>query len=140
MVRVVGGVVGSGVVTGAEESALIDRGGSSLGPGVVVVDVAQPGWSVTAPGGAVVVACGDRGALSAGVESLGAAEVEDLAGAGQDGGDEAGSAGQPSCLRGGDGLTGVETRSRQSAEQGVEGLVTTTVALVPPARGSRSAG
>ena len=70
-----------------------------------------------------------------------AAEVEDLGLAAEDGGDDPGLAGQPAGLAGGDGLAGVELGGLEAADQGVRGSsVTTTVALSPPALGSRLAG
>ena len=139
-VGLVAGVVGEGVVAGAEQPAGRGVGGSAAGPGVVVVGVAQPGWGVAALGGAAAVAVGEGDPLGFGVEAARAAEVEDLGRAAEDGGDDPGPAGQPARLAGGDAAAGVQRRRRQAAQEGLEGMVTTTVAQTPPALPDRVGG
>ena len=65
-----------------------------------MVGVAEPGWGVAALGGAAAVAVGQGDALGFGVEAALPAEVEDLRGAVEDGGDDPGPAGEPAGLAG----------------------------------------
>ncbi len=48
VLRLVLGVVDAAVVVGAEQAAVLDAGGSAVGPGGVVVGVAQAGWCFAA--------------------------------------------------------------------------------------------
>src|SRR4051812_16076122 len=70
-----------GVVSGAEEPAVLHVGGSAAAPGDVVMDVAHRRWPIAARFGAALVPDPDRGPLGLGVEPAGAAQVEDLGGA-----------------------------------------------------------
>ncbi len=67
---------------------------------MVVVGVTQPGWGVTAVGGAAAVPQREGDPLGLGVETASAAEVEDLGVAAEDGGDDPGPAGEPAGLAG----------------------------------------
>ncbi len=71
-------------------------------------------------GGAVAVADGHRLALGRTEEPGGAAEVEDLALAAEDGGDQVGGAGQPAGLFGGDPVPGRGLGDAEAGDEGVE--------------------
>ena len=86
---VVAGVVGAGVMSGAEHEG-VAVGFAALGPGDGVVQVAHPRWPVAADGGAAVLFEAGCDALVLVVEPLGAAEVEDLGLPAEDGGDDPG--------------------------------------------------
>ena len=73
-----------------------------------MVDVAKRGGPVAADGGALPVAVADRDPLRLGVEPGGAALVEDLGLPAENEGDDAGFAGEPAGLGGGDRVAGVE--------------------------------
>ena len=64
---------------------------------------------------------GHRDPLGSGVEPAGAAEVEDLGLAAEDGGDDPGLAGEPSGWPGADAVAGVEDRGLQSARSACRG-------------------
>ena len=74
----VGGVVGSGVVAGAEQSAVLDRRGSASAERQVVVGVAHTGGPVTTLRGATTLFQGQGDPLGLGVEPGHPIEVEDL--------------------------------------------------------------
>ena len=80
MGRRVGGVVGSGVVVGTQEAAVLEVGVAALVPGGGVVGVAHAGWPVASLGGTTAVADRQRGADRVGVEARAAGDVEDLGG------------------------------------------------------------
>src|SRR6478752_7637520 len=114
----VGGVVDAAVVVGAEESAGADVGGSALGPGDVVVGVAEAGWGFAVFLGAAAVSDAHDDAHGFGVAAAFAAGVEDLALAAQDEGDDAGGAGQAAGLGGGDAAAGVQGADPGGVEVG----------------------
>src|SRR6478735_10158566 len=119
--RLVGGVVGSGVVSGTQESAVVEVGAAPVGPADPVVCVAEPGWPVASFGHAALVADAEGGELGSGEEPSGAADVEDLTVAVEDDRDDAGGAREPAGLAGADLLAGVEdTGLLGLAGQGVE--------------------
>src|SRR4029078_5738802 len=93
-------VVGSGVVPGADHDG-VAVGVAAVGPAGGVVEVAAAGRFVAVFGlaAADLDAFGD--ALVFVVEPGGAAEVEDLGGAAEDGGDDPGLAGEPAGPPGG---------------------------------------
>ena len=70
--------------------------------------------------GTGVVDQGQGAALAAGVEAAGPAEVQGHRVAVEDGGDQAGVAGQPAGFAGGDRDPGVEPGDAEAGEQGVE--------------------
>ncbi len=131
------------MVVGAEEAAGVDVGVFALGPGGVVVGVAQAWWCFAADCGAASVAYahGDWHGLV--VEPAFAADVEDLALAAEDHRDDARGAGETSCFDRGDAAAGVQGADPGVVEVGGElsrVMVTTTVAEQPPVLGSFSAG
>jgi hypothetical protein len=116
-----GGVVRAVVVERAEELAVGKVRLAALRPGlVVVVGLAPGGWHIAAVGGAGAVAQAHRLALRRGEEASGAAEVEDLALAAEDDGDDARLAGQPAGLFGRDPVAGGGIGPSASGLQGVE--------------------
>ena len=96
-----GGVVEDAVVFAAEQDEVVEVGGAAVGPVDDVVGVAHDRWAGAAGEGAVSVA-GDQGApQGGGDQSVGAADVEDLAVGAEADRDELGVAGQ--AADGGDG-------------------------------------
>ena len=79
------------------------------------------GGQVAPGGGAALVADGQRDPLGAGVEPAASPDVEDLAGAAEDDGDDAGGAGQASGLGGGDLATGVDPGGAETGQELFEG-------------------
>src|SRR6478752_9624224 len=119
--RVVGGVVGSGVVAGAEESAVDQVGGSAVCPSLPVVCVAEPGWPVAAVGDAALVPEAHREQLGPGEEPAGAADVEDLGDSVEDDGDDPAGAREAPGEPGADAFAGVEDPGLvESPGEGVE--------------------
>jgi hypothetical protein len=96
------------VVVAAEGDRVLEVGVAAVGPGASVVELAPGEGSVAAVGGAGGVPGGERDPLGLGEEALGAAEVEDLGGAGQDRRQDPGAAGEAAGLGGGDPVAGVE--------------------------------
>ncbi len=130
------GVVGSGVVSGAEQSALVEVGRATVGPAGPVVGVTHPGWPVTTLGHAAAVPQGHGGGLGLGVEPSGSAEVEDLGVSAEDDGDDPGGARQASCRGSGDVFAGVEDPGLLQASGRVSrSMVTTIVASLRPTLG-----
>src|SRR5690606_2902569 len=117
--HVVGGVVGVGVVAGAEQPAVCDRGATAEVPGGLVVGVAHAGGPVAAFGGAALLLDREGDALGLGVEAPFPAEVEDFGVAAEDGGDDPGLAGQSAGQAGGDAGAGVELGGLEPADQGL---------------------
>jgi hypothetical protein len=97
------GVVDALVVMRAEQDSVFDGGGSTAVPGVFVVGVAPGGGDGAALGSAASVADAECFALCCGVESSGASEVEGVALAAEDDGDDAGLAGETAGVVGSDG-------------------------------------
>ena len=87
--HVVAVVVGSVVVVGAEEDEVFEVGVAAVGPGGEVVGFAPGGGHGAAAGLAGGEQEGFGAALGRGGESAGAAEVEELGGAAEDGGEVA---------------------------------------------------
>ena len=116
VLRLVVGVVDAAVVAWAEEAAGVDVGVFDVGPGGVVVGVAQARWCFAAGCGAASVAYahGDWHGLV--VESAFVADVEGLALPVSDDGDDAGGAGEASCLGCGDAAAGVQGADRDGEE------------------------
>ena len=82
--------------------------GPPLGPGDVVVGVAEAGWGFAVLVGAAAVAHAHDDAHGFGVAAAFAAGVEDLALATQDEGDDAGRARETAGFGGGDAAAGVQ--------------------------------
>ena len=138
--RGVGGVVGAGVVAGAEQQPVV-VGPAAAAPGDRVVQVAQAGWPVAALGGAAALFEGLGDPLGSGVEAPGAAEVEDLGLPAEDGGDDPGLARQSPSLAGTDRSRRCRGRAAwRPPRRASRVMVTTTVALTPPAFGRSLVG
>ena len=69
------GVVGSAVVVSAQGEGVDKVGGSAVGPGVGVVDLAPGEGALAAGDGAGVVEQGQGSALGLGVQASGSAQV-----------------------------------------------------------------
>jgi len=133
----VGGVVGSGVVSRAEQAAVLDRCVAAGAERLVVVGVTHAGWPVTALRGATALLQGEGDPLGFGVEPGLPAQVEDLGVGAEDGGDDPGPAGEPP------GLIRWPVPSWAAFRPPIRlstDSVTATVAETPPDLGSRSAG
>src|SRR4051794_41330207 len=91
------------VVAGAEEDQVVDVGGSVVGRGGEVVDVAQVTGHRAAGDDAADVAGVEGGFLGGGGEAVGAAQVQDGAGLVEDGAGAAGVAGGQGQGGGGEG-------------------------------------
>ena len=97
------------MVVAAEQDGVVEVGGAAVGPVVDVVGVAPARWSVAAGEGAAAVAQHEGASERAGDEAALSADVEDLAGAAEDGGEDGGVAGEAAH------------RVRGEVEAGVEG-------------------
>ena len=82
------------VVVSAEEDSVVEGGFSAVCPGAYVVGFAPAGWSFASGERAAAVAVGECFALCGCVESLFAAEVEDLVFRAEYGGQDACVAGE----------------------------------------------
>lgn len=78
----------------AQQHQVVEAGGSAVGPVEDVVGVAGDGEAVAAGEGAVLVAQDEGEPDRGGDQAAGATDVEDLALAAEDGGDDLGVAGQ----------------------------------------------
>src|SRR4051794_31363700 len=123
-VGVAGGVpvafVDEPVVEGAQPGAVVDAGDAPVSPMVQVVELA--GWSSAVGVGAAVAVADAGGAdLGGGPDPAGAADVEDLACAAEDGGQDLGVAGEPPRRLGGDPQPGLQRRPLgfELADQGL---------------------
>lgn len=118
-------VVDPSVVVLAQQDEVGQVGWSSVGPVDDVVGVAPRRWPVAAGEGAAGVAGGECAALRDGDESLGASDVERLALAAEDDGDDASVAGETSGCPGADGAGVVHDwqLARRLAGQGVVQLL-----------------
>jgi hypothetical protein len=114
-------VVDAVVVEGAEEDAVVEVGGSALGPPGDVVGFGEGGWVGAAGPGAAAVAFGEGEFLSAGEEAGAGAEVEDLGWAVQHHRDEVGVGGEAAEGASSDGF--VDAVDGGGAETGFEGVV-----------------
>ena len=81
-------VVEVSVVVAAEQDGVVEAGGAAVGPVPDVVGVAPAGWSVAAGERAAAVAQHQGAAQRPGDEAALSADVEDLAGAAEDGGQD----------------------------------------------------
>ena len=97
---VIGGVVDKSVVVAAQGHGAGEVGAAATGPGIFVVEFAPGVGAVAVLGGTVVVDDGEGGALWVCEEAFLAAQVEDLAGATEDSGEDPGVTGGPACCRG----------------------------------------
>ena len=82
------------MVLAAEQDEVGQRGRAAVGPVDDVVGVAHRGWSGAAGERAVLVAQDQGDPDRGGDEAVGAADVEDLAVAAEDAGDDVGVAGE----------------------------------------------
>ena len=102
----VGVVVDALVVPVAKRDCIVEVGATAVGPGLTVVEIAPGVGTIASRGrgraGVVLQSGGD--ALGLAEESRLSAEVERGRGAAEDGGDEAGTAGQAAGFAGGDGV------------------------------------
>jgi len=98
------------VVVSAEQRAVVEAGVAAVPPGGEVVGVAVAWWTVAARKGAALVPDGEGLAEGAAEQALLAAEVEGLAGAVADDGEDVGVTREQPCLRRGDLFAGVEQR------------------------------
>ena len=136
---VVGVVMGAEVVPAAEQGAVGEVGAPAAGPGVAGVVGFAPGRRHRAAlGPALGVGQGEGLALGGAEQPAGAAEVEDLGGAAEDGRDDAGGAGQAAYLAGGQGGAVGNSPTPVPACSPTSGMVTTTWVAVPPWAGSRA--
>ena len=88
-------VVQVSVVVAAEEDGVGQAGGAAVGPVVDVVGVAPARWSVAAGERAAAVAEDEGASERPGDEAALSPDVEDLAGAAEDDGQQGGVAGEP---------------------------------------------
>jgi hypothetical protein len=114
-----GGVVHALMMKSAQWDRLGQVGPAALGPGLSMVELAPGVRALAAVGGAGGVPGGKGNSLALGEEPLGSAEVERLRNATQDGGEDAGVAGDAAGLGGGELVPGVETRRTDRCGQPV---------------------
>ena len=131
------GCRGRVVVPVAEQDTVGEVGRAAVGPGGGVVGLAPGCGDVAVLGPAAGVAQGEGLALGGGEQPGGAAQVEDLGLGAQDGGDEAGGAGQPAGFAGGDGSPVPSCAVPSPVCRVSRGMVTITVVARPPWSGSR---
>ncbi len=114
---VVAGVVDPVVVLGAERDRVGEVGAAALGPGLSVVQFAPGVGAFAAGGGAGGVFESFGHSLGLGEQPALPAEVEGDGLGAEDGGEDAGVAGEAAGFSGGEGLVGVEVGCLQSAGQ-----------------------